>query len=95
METCRSCNQFLIICLCPPGGHPPSKTERTVRAEDSKRRVMAVMRKRSCPSEETKLYPKDDEKEKEMPVRCHTCRGHNTVKYHTHKRTQNSYISYL
>ena len=26
------------------------------------------MRKRSCPSEETKLYPKDDEKEKEMPI---------------------------
>ena len=29
---------------------------------------MAVMRKRSCSAEETKLYPKDDEKEKEMPI---------------------------
>ena len=29
---------------------------------------MAVMRKRSCSAEETKLYPKDNEKEKEMPI---------------------------
>jgi hypothetical protein len=68
METCRSCNQFLIVCLCPPGGHPPSKNERTVRAEDSKRKVKAAMRKKSCPFEETKLYPKEDEKEKELPI---------------------------
>ena len=39
-----------------------------MKAEDSKRRVMAVMRKRSCSAEETKLYPKDNEIEKEMPI---------------------------
>ena len=39
-----------------------------MRAEDSKIKVMAVMRKRSYPSEETKLYPKEDGKEEEMPI---------------------------
>ena len=39
-----------------------------MRAEASKIKVMAVMRKRSYPSEETKLYPKEDGKEEEMPI---------------------------
>ena len=37
-----------------------------MRAEASKIKVMAVMRKRSCPSEETKLHPKEDGKEEDM-----------------------------